>query len=601
MANMFNEDGTYNKTNWKAGDKITANKLNKIEESLEAINNNDISRHLEADTRLDALEEQAAGQNEVTNERIEELNDLVLDNKDELDLEIYDINSRMTFLEEELNEGIEEVHNVAETVDGKIATAEANMTAQVNQGKADMEAMVAEVEADLEGLHAKDEELSEQLAHNANKINNLDFVNLKDYVLEDEVDFTNAFNRAFNDSGNIFIPQGVYDVGEVMLPDKDIYIFSNNAKLNCISNTFVFKRRSRGYLTNLENITFTGNGVSFYYDSSDESLPNHIQQYEYLISNCKFLSNEKEAIILYGAREGTINNCYFEENLGIQTEFSINSVISNCHFKNCSYSILSKLGSEGLICSNLVMLACSYGIYCARTTGVQINSSMIDYCDSPILLKGATDVIITNNYISTRTSSPAIHTLAYDDGFEGYNYNISGNNLRTNASTGEIVVVLKNIYCGNFNNNHILNYVSNGIEYSNLTNFKINYNFIRSRAGYSGNSIISLADGDDATVAIEGNNVVDKINRVYVTSIFNNTGFITRKSGEAIIQSGDTSVTVTHGLSITPSKDKITLTPTTPTLGQIAYYVSSVNETTFTITLNGSVSSLTGIAWTYNN
>ena len=30
MANMFNEDGTYNKTEWKTGDKITAVKLNKI-------------------------------------------------------------------------------------------------------------------------------------------------------------------------------------------------------------------------------------------------------------------------------------------------------------------------------------------------------------------------------------------------------------------------------------------------------------------------------------------------------------------------------------------------------------------------------------------
>lgn len=57
MANMFNEDGTYNKTEWKAGDKITAVKLNKIELSLEAINNNDIDRHVEADSRLDILEE----------------------------------------------------------------------------------------------------------------------------------------------------------------------------------------------------------------------------------------------------------------------------------------------------------------------------------------------------------------------------------------------------------------------------------------------------------------------------------------------------------------------------------------------------------------
>ena len=56
MANMFNEDGTYNKTEWKAGDKITAVKLNKIESSLEAINNNDIDRHVEADGRLDDLE-----------------------------------------------------------------------------------------------------------------------------------------------------------------------------------------------------------------------------------------------------------------------------------------------------------------------------------------------------------------------------------------------------------------------------------------------------------------------------------------------------------------------------------------------------------------
>ena len=57
MANMFNEDGTYNKTEWKTGDRITAVKLNKIELSLEAINNNDIDRHVEADSRLDILEE----------------------------------------------------------------------------------------------------------------------------------------------------------------------------------------------------------------------------------------------------------------------------------------------------------------------------------------------------------------------------------------------------------------------------------------------------------------------------------------------------------------------------------------------------------------
>jgi hypothetical protein len=156
----FDENGKYIKTNWKAGDKITSTKLNKIEESIEAVNDNDISRHVEADTRLDALEaKDVAHDKELTN-----IKKTIADNKAAAELGDYEINSRMQLLEEELNEGIEEVHNVAETVDGKIAQAEsdmaaqvnaaqANMTAQVKQGKADMEAMVAEVEADLEGLH----------------------------------------------------------------------------------------------------------------------------------------------------------------------------------------------------------------------------------------------------------------------------------------------------------------------------------------------------------------------------------------------------------------------------------------------------------------
>ena len=130
----FDENGKYIKTNWKAGDKITATKLNKIEESIEAVNDNDISRHVEADARLDALEaKDVAHDKEFTN-----IKNTIADNKAAAELGDYEINSRMQFLEEELNEGIEEVHNVASTMDGKIAQAEA-----------DMAAMVAEVESEM--------------------------------------------------------------------------------------------------------------------------------------------------------------------------------------------------------------------------------------------------------------------------------------------------------------------------------------------------------------------------------------------------------------------------------------------------------------------
>ena len=98
---MFNEDGTYNKTEWKAGDKITAAKLNKIESSLEAINNNDIDRHVEADSRLDDLEERMA--NTPDNERIDTLEDTVKDNKAAAELGDYTVNTRVTNLISEID------------------------------------------------------------------------------------------------------------------------------------------------------------------------------------------------------------------------------------------------------------------------------------------------------------------------------------------------------------------------------------------------------------------------------------------------------------------------------------------------------------------
>ena len=94
---MFNEDGTYNKTEWKAGDKITAAKLNKIESSLEAINNNDIDRHVEADSRLDILEERMA--NTPDNKQMDALEDMVKDNIDAVDLAVYEMNHKIQSLE----------------------------------------------------------------------------------------------------------------------------------------------------------------------------------------------------------------------------------------------------------------------------------------------------------------------------------------------------------------------------------------------------------------------------------------------------------------------------------------------------------------------
>lgn len=217
MANMFDENGNYNKTEWKPGDRITAGKLNKIEESLEAINNNDIERHKEADERLDALEEQ----NEVVEERFDELEDLVADNKSEVDTAIYEVHSKMDRLEQEMNDGIDTVEAIAHTVDDKIADADASMKAQV-----------AEVEANLEGLHAKDEELSEQLAHIKN-INILECGAKLDGVTDD----SEALLSAIEFNKPIYIPFGVLYVGNpVVIENKDSFELYGNATISVKKN-----------------------------------------------------------------------------------------------------------------------------------------------------------------------------------------------------------------------------------------------------------------------------------------------------------------------------------------------------------------------------
>lgn len=338
----FDENGKYIKTNWKAGDKITATKLNKIEESIEAVNDNDISRHVEADARLDALEaKDVAHDKEFTN-----VKNTIANNKAAAELGDYEINSRMTFLENELNEGIEEVNNVASTVDGKIATAEANMTTQVNQGKADMEAMVAEVEADLEGLHAKDEEISEQLEH----IENIStYISVKNFgakgdgATDDTQAIQDTINSAKNSGGTIFFPKGEYLISDnlryeglkksisilgdsresVILwnggDDGVINDFSNikNAELkitfsnmkfkkNNTSSNLVFFKSDEAENTYLVNLTFNDN----YFEKIDTILDIYKETDQVIFEN--------NYVLLYQngirAKNGTCSNIHITKN-----------------------------------------------------------------------------------------------------------------------------------------------------------------------------------------------------------------------------------------------------------------------------------------------
>jgi hypothetical protein len=275
----FDEIGKYIKTNWKAGDKITATKLNKIEESIEAVNDNDISRHVEADARLDALEaKDVAHDKEFTN-----VKNLIADNKAAAELGDYDINSRMTFLENELNEGIEEVHNVASTVDGKIAQAEANM-----------EAMVAEVE-----------ELSAQLVYNTN------YVSVRNYGAKGDgtTDDTQAIQNCLNENNNVLFNDGVFLISDTLNIKSNHTILGTNATIKSITDDVIGLCGKNVSNVIIDGLTFKCN------DLGDGGLLNAVKVYyadnviirNLDVSTCKF------GIFVHNITNFTIENILFNQ------------------------------------------------------------------------------------------------------------------------------------------------------------------------------------------------------------------------------------------------------------------------------------------------
>lgn len=75
--------------------------------------------------------------------------------------------------------------------------------------------------------------------------------------------------------------------------------------------------------------------------------------------------------------------------------------------------------------------------------------------------------------------------------------------------------------------------------------------------------------------------------------VFGNTGYVTENKGTASIGTAATSVTVTHGLSYTPTVADVSVTPTTGLGSASTFWVNNFTATTFQINLNVAPGSLT--------
>ena len=395
-----------------------------------------------------------------------------------------------------------------------------------------------------------------------------------------------------------FIEKEYTSNNTIDLPGADVTIIGIGGKLINNSAKPLFRQTKRGFKTRFININYEGVGSLFEYDSDDSTLPANTSCHELDVINCTFThtDNSNYSLYLKGVRESLIQGCTFNSGAGIYVDMGININVDNCIFRSTSYIVACALGSEGIKLSNITAIGCTYGAKFERVAGVQINNSMIDYCGLPLELKGCNDVLISNNYISTATNSTnvAVNLDAYN-GYKGHDIKFISNTIKANGDSVVLMYVLNTTYA-KFIGNNIKKFKTRGIVMETCAYINFENNDITGETGCQLSVLID--EGDDSTIKFLYNVVNAPIRKsTYRGTCKGNSGFVTENRGEAVISSGSSTVTVTHNLAHKPSKQDILLTPSTGGLSGVAYYVSSVTDTTFTITLGAVADNNIGIVW----
>ena len=433
MANMFNEDGTYNKTEWKPGDKISAGKLNKIESSLEAINNNDISRHVEADTRLDILEEQMA--NTPDNEQMDALEDLVKDNKDAADLAVYAINYKLETEVDAVNDKIVEIHNDIYAMNDKIV----------------------EIHNDIYAMNDK----MSRITYVMQPFNQLENDNT-DALLEEL-----SYIKSNGGISTVYLPKGIIKVNttidfENVNPNGGrIEFVGDNTTIQLVNNSYCFtnnKPIARCYSNvTLNNINFDGN-----------------------IYNNSILVDEKK---YYSYQNGVDGDHSTVGSIGVGLLGS-NITVKGCFFKNISWSAVDVVEGDNIeifdnrfenvrqdcipihdatnvkVYDNVILNNANHGIHAySNCSNVKIFNNII-LLDKTTAVEWSADFVNKHNYVALKIDHES-YPQSKVSNVEVFNNMVNGDYLNALEITG---------YTHDFSvHDNIFTKCQNGVKYATPT------------------------------------------------------------------------------------------------------------------------------------
>ena len=227
---------------------------------------------------------------------------------------------------------------------------------------------------------------------------------------------------------------------------------------------------------------------------------------------------------------------------------------------------------------------------------------------------GNDDIAVTDNVV---TGAGAASQTTGGEGIivtEGEWITVTGNTCRGNLLRGVDIETLSTTITNLVVNNNICDGNSNaGISINGATDGTVVGNVCSDNTTHGIN--LEAGAGVDAQLTVTGNKCSGSTNGIHVknyqncnitgnvlhtnttqvllegtntgTRIRQNTGYVTENSGTATIASGNTSVVITHGLSITPTLDDISVIfgeQGTSDYGR--FWISTITSTQFTINVS---------------
>jgi hypothetical protein len=340
----------------------------------------------------------------------------------------------------------------------------------------------------------------------------------------------------------------------------------------------------------------------------------------------------KTGAATFGANGTEIRNCVFEGGVdtpaGASTLICLSGtiIVTNCWLEACETLLTVNAldaASEGCITviggtlaptvkpgannPTVANIETSYAPYGIIITGASINSNN----PFTLIYSDIHAFIVSDN--SIRVSGTGTATPMFDLGGNIATGIVTGNKIEISSTTCQetILKIRNNVYNILFCNNVVHSCVSlstSFIDASSTAGKYLNFSKIEGNEFWNVTTFTKMATYDSLSrnrfigavvfdvatdnVRIQGNDFSSTVTFTNTFScsprISDNNVYITEKSGTATVADGTTSIVVNHGLSITPSINNISVTPTNNLGNATKYWISTVTATQFTINVNAN-------------